>query len=168
MFRLILLRCVWWEPHTQLWSFKDTQFPDCKLSYTVQRVDIVSEILNDMCYQVTVYTTLPSCEILLTVCILCSLKCTSSSVSSWGLPTGLPNRLLTLLPGLKLTPPTTTQSLPPGNCYHHPSFHFWRHLLSTHGYTNKLHLLLFYFPHIFQSNMLPQNNTDKDFLKRPQ
>lgn len=86
-----------------------------------------------------VYTSLPSWK------ILSALLCTLTEVHPRTYvkqcflmrspPPELPNQLLTLLPGLKLTPPTTAttsaRSLSPGNCYHHPSFHPWRHLLSA-------------------------------------
>lgn len=86
-----------------------------------------------------VYTSLPSWK------ILSALLCTLTEVHPRTYvkqcflmrspPPELPNQLLTLLPGLKLTPPTTAttsaRSLSPGNCYHHPSFNPWRHLLSA-------------------------------------
>lgn len=129
--------------HTWLCSSGDIHLP--------QTVNCISHFIGiNICkwyfeYQMTgalescVYTSLPSWK------ILSALLCTLTEVHPRTYvkqcflmrspPPELPNQLLTLLPGLKLTPPTTAttsaRSLSPGNCYHHPSFHPWRHLLSA-------------------------------------
>lgn len=97
--------------------------------------------ISDINFKCASWKGLPS-----SLCVLWgkfTLVGTSSAASSRGLPPELPNRLFTLLPGLKLATPTTatttTQSLSPGNCDHRPSFHSW----------HKSYLLLLRFPHIF-------------------